>query len=30
MTLPHQLARLMLAEQVYRAIATLYGVAYSK
>lgn len=30
MTLPHQLARLVLVEQVYRAIATLYGVAYSK
>lgn len=30
MTLPHQLARLVLTEQVYRAIATLYGVAYSK
>ncbi len=30
MTLPHQLARLLLAEQVYRATATLSGVAYSK
>ncbi len=30
MTLPHQLARLVLAEQVYRAVATLHGVAYSK
>lgn len=30
MTLPHQLARLVLAEQVYRAIAALRGVAYSK
>ena len=30
MTLPHQLARLVLAEQVYRAVATLRGVAYSK
>lgn len=30
MTLPHQLARLVLTEQVYRATATLSGVAYSK
>jgi 23S rRNA (pseudouridine1915-N3)-methyltransferase len=30
MTLPHQLARLLLAEQVYRATAALSGVAYSK
>jgi 23S rRNA (pseudouridine1915-N3)-methyltransferase len=30
MTLPHQLARVLLAEQVYRAAATLSGVAYSK
>lgn len=30
MTLPHQLARLVLAEQVFRAVATLSGVAYSK
>jgi 23S rRNA (pseudouridine1915-N3)-methyltransferase len=30
MTLPHQLARLLLAEQVYRATAMLSGVAYSK
>lgn len=30
MTLPHQLARLVLVEQVYRAVATLRGVAYSK
>ncbi len=30
MTLPHQLARLVLAEQVYRAVAALRGVAYSK
>ena len=30
MTLPHQLARLVLAEQVYRAVARLKGVAYSK
>ncbi len=30
MTLPHQMARLLLAEQVYRAAATLSGVAYSK
>ncbi len=30
MTLPHQLARLVLAEQVYRAVATLKNVAYSK
>lgn len=30
LTLPHQLARLVLAEQVYRAVATLSGVAYSK
>ena len=30
MSLPHQLARLVLAEQVYRAVATLRGVAYSK
>lgn len=30
MTLPHQLARLVLAEQVYRAVAMLFGVAYSK
>jgi 23S rRNA (pseudouridine1915-N3)-methyltransferase len=30
MTLPHQLARLVLVEQVYRAVATLKGVAYSK
>ncbi len=30
LTLPHQLARLVLAEQTYRAVATLHGVAYSK
>ncbi len=30
MTLPHQMARLLLAEQVYRATATLSGIAYSK
>lgn len=30
LTLPHQLAQLVLAEQVYRAVATLRGVAYSK
>jgi len=30
LTLPHQLARLVLCEQVYRAIATLHGVAYAK
>ncbi|MEO6323845.1 MAG: 23S rRNA (pseudouridine(1915)-N(3))-methyltransferase RlmH [Thermoanaerobaculia bacterium] len=30
LTLPHQLARLVLAEQVYRAIAAQHGVAYSK
>jgi 23S rRNA (pseudouridine1915-N3)-methyltransferase len=30
MTLPHQLARVVLTEQVYRATATLSGVAYSK
>lgn len=30
MTLPHQLARLVLAEQVFRAVAALSGVAYSK
>jgi 23S rRNA (pseudouridine1915-N3)-methyltransferase len=30
MTLPHQLARLVLVEQVYRAVATHKGVAYSK
>jgi 23S rRNA (pseudouridine1915-N3)-methyltransferase len=30
MTLPHQMARLVLTEQVYRATATLSGVAYSK
>ncbi len=30
MTLPHQLARLVLTEQVYRATAALSGVAYSK
>ena len=30
MTLPHQLARMVLAEQVYRAIAALSGVAYAK
>lgn len=30
LTLPHQLARLVLAEQVYRAVAALHGVAYSK
>ncbi len=30
MTLPHQLARLVLAEQVYRAVATLKNVAYPK
>lgn len=30
MTLPHQMARLLLAEQVYRATAALSGVAYSK
>lgn len=30
LTLPHQIARLVLAEQIYRAVATLHGVAYSK
>jgi len=30
LTLPHQLARLVLCEQVYRAVATLHGVAYAK
>ena len=30
MTLPHQLARLVLTEQVFRATAALSGVAYSK
>ena len=30
MTLPHQLARVVLTEQIYRATATLSGVAYSK
>lgn len=30
MTLPHLMARLLLAEQVYRATAALSGVAYSK
>ncbi|HEX7528604.1 MAG TPA: 23S rRNA (pseudouridine(1915)-N(3))-methyltransferase RlmH [Thermoanaerobaculia bacterium] len=30
MTLPHQLARLVLTEQVYRATAALSGVAYTK
>jgi len=30
MTLPHQLARMVLAEQVYRATAALSGVAYAK
>ena len=30
MTLPHQLARLVLTEQVYRATAAHSGVAYSK
>ena len=30
LTLPHQLARLVLCEQVYRALATLRGVAYAK
>lgn len=30
MTLPHQMARLLLVEQVYRATAALSGVAYSK
>jgi 23S rRNA (pseudouridine1915-N3)-methyltransferase len=30
LTLPHQLARLVLCEQVYRAVAALHGVAYSK
>ena len=30
MTLPHQMARLVLAEQVYRAVAALKGIAYSK
>ena len=30
MTLPHQMAQVLLAEQVYRATAALSGVAYSK
>jgi 23S rRNA (pseudouridine1915-N3)-methyltransferase len=30
LTLPHQIARLLMAEQIYRAVATLHGVAYSK
>jgi 23S rRNA (pseudouridine1915-N3)-methyltransferase len=30
LTLPHQLARLVLCEQVYRAVAALHGVAYAK
>lgn len=30
LTLPHQIARLVAAEQIYRALATLHGVAYSK
>lgn len=30
MTLPHQMAQVILAEQVYRATAALSGVAYSK
>lgn len=30
MTLAHQLARVVLTEQVYRATATLSGVAHSK
>jgi 23S rRNA (pseudouridine1915-N3)-methyltransferase len=30
MTLPHQLARIVLTEQVYRATAALSGVAYAK
>jgi len=30
LTLPHRLARLVLAEQVYRATAAQHGVAYSK
>jgi 23S rRNA (pseudouridine1915-N3)-methyltransferase len=30
LTLAHQLARLVLCEQVYRAVAALHGAAYSK